>query len=282
MRISNTIKKGIIPTNPTDNQVLDWKEIVSKMLNNSNSCESINLNSLQKYYKIHSLENKFCVLETKLSDSKQQWGTFIVKMNHEDKKFVHFQCPHPITDGYVLEQSFRVFKKVIKSKSLLISGTMRNVSLSEKNDCQKYLKYDKAHNDEFLFQKTTEMISKDDILFQFHGMAETTCKEDVFISNGFKYWNKTEISIGDKNMLKLTSISRSISKDWNIQNSKTSECRLVGASNVQGRLHNGVNPKKVCKENPKLPFGNFIHIEQKIKARDDSRRWIEILNKMWF
>jgi hypothetical protein len=276
---TNTIKKGIVPFIPNSEVIFEWKQIIKSILTYPNECKKISLGkNLKEHYQLSVLDNEFCVLRPK-TNVRAQWGTLIVKMNKNSHESVHIQCPHPITDGHVLAQSFAVFKNSKNSKSLLISGTMRNVSLTEINNCQKYYRYDVAHNDEFLFQKTTEIIPRNEIILQFHGMADSTCEEDVFISNGFKYSGNQ--SSGDANMLKLTQITRMVAPNWRIENTKTSNCKLVAASNVQGRFFNGVERNQVCHQNAQLPQGNFIHIEQKMKARDDVNKWIEILNKMW-
>jgi len=152
--------------------------------------------------------------------------------------------------------------------SFLLSGTTRNAELTKSNCFPNYWNNDVAHNIRNLFQVTTMYISelnKKNIIIQYHGMAETTCDEDVFIANGM---NSSYIPNNFTDFFFLL-MYRSIKENssWKLSHTGISNCSLLATLNTQGRVLNQNSNINPCLMRSIQSKDSFIHIEQKIKSR---------------
>jgi hypothetical protein len=197
------------------------------------------------------------------------WGTFIV-YNGATRELSH-QAPHPKFstassgdpgDSYTERESIRIFKQT-DARSYLMCGARRSAN-SKPSKCQSdYEVADCAHNVNTLFHAANEALNAhygaaDWTALQWHGMAEDSCRETMFLSLGFD----ADPPAGSK-ILRLRDAIRAERPKWRVDTPDTS-CGLNATENPTGRMLNGVPTAKACSKAASTPSHKFIHIEQDV------------------
>jgi hypothetical protein len=269
----------------------DWRAVNTEML--AGRCEDIALpDRLRPAYVIKTIAdagaNHCVLLEVADADGNgvvdRGWGTFIVRSG--PARELNIQAPHAVTDRQTESEAIGVYKGVA-ARSFLMAGTPRgaNQTLSS---CQiEAYESDAAHNTVMPFHFTTVAIAEyyartktDFNVIQFHGMRDTSCSDiDVYMTNGID----TKPLPSDRLAILRAAFVRQNPKLTVRTPGEPPPCNLVGETNVQGRLLNGVDPGKVCTfplARGVKPSGKFIHIEQKMSVRNASM-WVPAISSVW-
>jgi hypothetical protein len=262
---------------PDGSTQIEWSSVIDQML--SGSCAEISMPViLQDAYILMPFtdvdnDKTYCVLMEN-TDADQDgwidkgWGTFIVDPFAENE--LNIEIPHPHDDVGTEQEGIVIFK-TLNARSFLMAGTSPYAS-SAFSTCQMvHLESDVAHNTTNLFHPAAVEIynyyhrrKTDFLVIQFHGMSITTCPEvDVYLTHGTSDMVNPESLAG-----KLKTLMRIQNPDWTISSpGDLPSCTLNGATNIQGRLFNNVDPLHVCDAYADGFSQNFIHIEQKPECR---------------
>jgi hypothetical protein len=263
---------------PSSAQFSSWKDLIHTLLNKDYSTAfSLAASFSYDLIELNEGSEKYYILQKK-EGSLNYWGTYI--FNPNSCRNIVIQSPHPKYDlntgkqgAYLLKYTGAIF--------YCLAGTHRCNSSSVSN-CSgttsacgstsgPYRISDMAHNDESIFQATTEAVKELDstlVFIQLHGFGKTSTDPYVIMSNGTRitpdpdYINllKNELSAVDN---VLTFKIAHLNLSWN---------RLIAFTNVQGRYVN--SGSDICSHNADTTYGTFIHIEQeKSRLRADSLKW---------
>ena len=213
--------------------------------------------------------------------SSNYWGTCVVNPSPLRPDLM-IMCPHPRYDSNTGKQGARVYAAVLP-RMLEISGTHRcNSSLYSpcsgtttacSSSSESYRISDPAHVTDGMFQVTTQaMLDFDDstIQVQLHGFAKLATDPDIIMSNGT---SSTPPPLQDYLLAlrdNLTVVDASLT--FKVGHLDTDWTRLLGTTNVQGRLING-SPAP-CTLSASTATGRFLHLEQKYAGlRDNAQGW---------
>ncbi|KAF5841337.1 hypothetical protein DUNSADRAFT_13414 [Dunaliella salina] len=199
---------------------------------------------------------------------------------------LHVAATHPLHDTYTGEQSTILFA-LTGAKSLLIAGAHRHAYRKD-SDCQpQYSLTDAAHNTDLLFHKASLRIhawqqsntspsggggcQESCAFLQPHGKGRTTCPDDtVFVSAGTSTQEFYTDMTADNDIINTFVNELASGTGWAVRTPATSDCYLIGSTNVQGRIINQVQQGSEC-GTPALESdisGNFLHMESEFDARD--------------
>jgi hypothetical protein len=206
------------------------------------------------------------------------WGTFIVNPNA--RRELHHHAPHPLNDATTDRQALAVFSAT-ESRGYLLAGAHR-YSIAGSSACQRdYAPADPAHNTDNMFQATTEELVAfyGDMswwVIQWHGMAEADCKAvNVYMSHG-----RGAVPAPSDKIYQLKERLLERHPAWKVDVAGSGACGLNGATNVQGRLLNGVPASDVCRTPATQYSGRFVHIEQDPAFRS-AADWVEPVRDAW-
>jgi hypothetical protein len=267
-------------------------------------CDHIDLRSLKGMYRIGTFvdtENgrSYCILAT--TSILYPWGNVVVDLDASSAtKNISFDCPHPKFDVETGEQGIRMLKGTT-ARSWIVSGSHRMANnRSTLGTCQpQYSHYssDVAHSVDTCFLAAVaatkfyyeSVVQQDYTSVQLHGMGKTTCGTiDTFFSHGScsqqTVTNTEKIDV-------LQRIARAHPFDNGRHavagrddgSSSSSDCKLCGSTNIQGRLINGVARNDLCDTFASSHNGRFIQIEQKREYRRESfaRFWNDVFNEAY-
>jgi hypothetical protein len=197
------------------------------------------------------------------------WGTFIVDGNAQRE--LSQQAPHPkfstsssgeAGDSYTEREAIRIFKRT-DSRSYLVCGARRS-AVAQASSCQRdYELADCAHNVDNMFHAANEALNtfygtRNWTALQWHGMAESTCNETMFLSIGFD-----TNPPADSKVRSLRDAIRSIRSGWRV-NTPDTACTMNATENPTGRMLNGVPTSQACRTPAASPSHKFLHIEQDV------------------
>ena len=223
----------------------------------------------------------YYVLEEKSPKSKH-WGTYVFNPNACRNQLV-LQAPHSLFDFNTGKQAVFSFIR-IGARALFLNGTHRcnHSSLSgcdgTTSVCQgsssSFQISDLAHHTQNVFQQTTKVIVEqqpNSYFVQLHGFTKLENDPYLILSNGSRD-TPTDDKIGHLKEQLLLVDSQLTFKIGHLDQAWD---RLLGFTNVQGRLINGsADP---CDLSPTVGNGHFIHIEQeKSRLRADSLGWFKL------
>lgn len=266
---------------PTNNQLNDWNTLIVNVLN-SNFLVADDIANQLNYSVIYfddTVTNTSHIILQEKTPKVNYWGLTIFNFNSCRNKLV-LQAPHPIKDYNTGKQAAFTYLKT-NAFALMLSGTNRcnhsalSVCDGSTSVCSglssSYTISDVAHNTQSVFQQTTSTLYNEitgSLFIQLHGFTKTSSDPYLIASNGNHKFPTIDYILSLTNELNI--IDSSIS--YKIPHIDTSWNRLIGSTNVQGRLINGsINP---CNSAPTQNTGRFIHLEQeKNKLRLDSVGW---------
>jgi len=190
------------------------------------------------------------------------------------------QAPHPVFDINTAKQGIYCFRRLL-AKAFCMSGTHRcnHTALSEcsgstgvcSGSQSPFRISDMPHSDSSIFQQTTKTLHKaasQPLFVQLHGFYKRTSDPYVIMSNGTRNHSEKGFISRLRQELKVTDDSLT----FKIAHRDTGWNRLLGFTNIQGRLINGSN--NPCRSGADSASGRFIHIEQeKSRLRADSTGW---------
>jgi len=209
------------------------------------------------------------------------WGIYVLNPAPRRPDLM-IMCPHPLYDRNTGKQGTHVYLEV-GPRILGISGTHRcNSSLLTpcsgtttacNSTSERYRMSDQAHTVDGMFQATTAaLLGANDsaIQVQLHGFARTATDPHIIMSNGtadsppalqdYLLALRDNLLVVDPT---LTFKIGHVDTDWT---------RLLGTTNVQGRLING-SPSP-CTFSASSAGGRFLHLEQQYDGlRDGQTGW---------
>jgi hypothetical protein len=271
----------------TAQQRTDYQSVVTQMLNGG--CTGISMPaSLNGIMQIRTFtDDKLYCLFMEVGDANNNgvtdkgWDTFIVNMAGPTREIIH-QSPHTAYDIGTEVQAVEVFKAT-NSRAFMMAGSHRN-ALTSAGTCQGddggYTDSDAAHAVENTFQPALYAIdawygATAYHVIQWHGMAASTCGDNVFCSHGYDALPGISDKCSDiKNSMKF------YHPTWVIGTPGQSSCSLVASTNVQARFLNGVAPGSVCGTAASGYSGQFISLEQDPTMRS-SQDWIASIIDIW-
>ena len=260
-----------------------WRSAVNQMLNGACNFAlpaAIATAAQIRTFNDSSTGKSYCLLMEVLDANNngkvdRGWGAFMV--NPSATLEISHHAPHPLADLNTENESIGVFGGT-NSRSWLMAGAHR-LAASGSNSCQSsYGASDAAHAISNMFHATNiELLAfygTNLQTIQWHGMAESTCTTNAFLSHG----RDVNPAPGDKNLL-LKNSMLAAHPTWNIETPDTS-CTLNATDNVQGRLINGVPEASVCGTAATSYNGRFLHIEQDPAMRNPAD-WIPSVSEVW-
>jgi hypothetical protein len=263
---------------PSDAVLGDWSVVVAQML--GGRCDDIALpSSLSPAYSVGAFvdgdnHHSYCVLMEILDDDAngkvdRGWGTFMTSATASRE--INVQVAHPLSDTRVEVEGAGIFKG-IDGRSYLLAGAHREAN-SSPSACQAmYTDSDVAHNIANCFQATTvqmksfyDVLGADFTVFQFHGMATTTCPGvNVYLTRGL---SSTPVAADLIFTLKANLLAHN--PTWVVSvPGDTPACSLNGTTNVQGCFLNGVEAGSVCFTAASSSTGIFYYTEQILASRN--------------
>jgi hypothetical protein len=201
--------------------------------------------------------------------TRRGWGTYL--FNPQSQRAVSLSAPHPKDDLETAEEAIEAYL-ALHARTLLIAGADRdqNTALAPcAQAARPYFESDVAHTAESVFQMAFEEIYSSDAVtwhLQFHG--NSTCNEDVFLSNGVDAAPQMLSSLAAN----IDAASTGAAAGGQVLTTgvfdATGGCFARGTDNMQLRFASGVPHASICAP-PNLPVGpsRFIHIEQRRDAR---------------
>ncbi|CAI4229563.1 unnamed protein product [Auanema sp. JU1783] len=215
-------------------------------------------------------------------DLRRYWGYIAINDKRSAKRNLHHAAPHFESDGDVCREAAYLFESTT-SRSLVVAGASRfAVRGNVYSTCLKtYHPSDSAHNSDNMFHHWNMILADlakntNAIFVQWHGMAETSCQNDVFISAGSR---DSQVYSRDIPAVKIRDAFNQLEKQMKSTTPDIDKCRLTASTNVFGRYLNGVPPANVCERSAKAENiqGTFVHIEQKRQARDALKLWNDVI-----
>jgi hypothetical protein len=201
--------------------------------------------------------------------ARRGWGTYL--FDAQPQRAVSVSAPHVHDDLDTAEQAIEAYL-TLGARTLLIAGADRDQNMARAPCAQSvrpYFESDVSHTAESVFQMAFEEIYSSDAVtwhLQFHG--NSTCNEDVFLSNGVAAAPAILSSLAANIVAASTAAAAGgpvLSTDVF---DATGGCAARGRDNMQMRFASGLPHASICAE-PNVPVGpsRFIHIEQRRDAR---------------
>jgi hypothetical protein len=201
--------------------------------------------------------------------TRRGWGTYIFAA--EPQRAVSLSAPHPKDDLETADEAIEAYL-ALGAHTLLIAGADRdqNTALALcAQSSRPYFESDVAHTGESVFQVAFEEIYSNDTVtwhLQFHG--NSTCVEDVFLSNGVAAAPDVLSTLGGNIAAASTAAAEGGPVLTTGVFTENGGCFARGTDNMQMRFASGVPHASICAA-PNVPVApsRFIHIEQRRDAR---------------
>jgi hypothetical protein len=201
--------------------------------------------------------------------TRRGWGTYL--FDPHSQRAVSFSAPHPKDDLETADEAIEAYL-TLRARTLLIAGADRdqNTALAPcAQSARPYFESDMAHTAESVFQMAFEEIYSSDAVtwhLQFHG--NSTCLEDVFLSNGVAAAPAMLSSLAANIEAASTAAARGGPVLRTGVFDATGGCAARGTDNMQMRFASGLSHASIC-EAPNVPVApsRLIHIEQRRDAR---------------
>lgn len=201
--------------------------------------------------------------------TRRGWGTYL--FDPHSQRAVSFSAPHPKDDLETADEAIEAYL-TLRAHTLLIAGADRdqNTALAPcAQSARPYFESDMAHTAESVFQMAFEEIYSSDAVtwhLQFHG--NSTCLEDVFLSNGVAAAPAMLSSLAANIEAASTDVARGGPVLRTGVFDATGGCAARGTDNMQMRFGSGLPHASIC-EAPNVPVApsRLIHIEQRRDAR---------------
>lgn len=285
---------------PSATVVADFELIVAQMMagasydgitEGTRDCSSIDLRSLTGLYAIDEFTDAdngvvYCALVTQSLASP--WSNVVVNQN-VGAKALSIDAAHPRFDSHTGEQCMAVFKGT-HARSTVIAGSHRHANAAPSPcDGSGYHDSDAAHNTHHCFQSATKAIldtyetttDDDYTVIQFHGMGQSSCPGvDAYVTHGTSVVPRA----GEKVDIFRNAMAHVMNDNGLVFTvpGDSPSCNLVGSTNVQGRMINGVDSLESCTTKATSYSGRFLHVESKIDLRAKTPAmhgaWVNVVN----
>lgn len=272
--------------NPSTSEQEIWEQCILSLLDN-NAVAANDLANTIGYEVVEFTETTlsdtpmYHILRRK-SDSSNYWGTYIFNPSACRKELI-IQSPHPKNDTNTGQQGIFCFKN-LNAQAFFISGTHRCNS-NEASNCSgttstcgssaAFRASDLPHHTDNVFQLTTKILFNtipNAVFIQLHGFGKKSTDPYVIMSNGTKH-----VPSGVDYALQLRDALAATDNvlTFKIGHLDENWTRLLGTTNVQGRLINNAN--EPCSDAANMTTGQFIHLEQeKGRLRNSESGWQKV------
>jgi hypothetical protein len=201
--------------------------------------------------------------------TRRGWGTYVFAA--EPRRALSLSAPHPKDDLETADQAVEAYV-ALRAHTLLIAGADRdqNPALAScEQSSRPYLEADVGHTAESVFQISFEEIYSRDACtwhLQFHG--NSTCREDVFLSNGVTAAPATLYTLATNIEAASTAAAGGGPVLVAAVYDGAGDCAFRGTDNMQMRFASGLPHASLCSPG-NVPVGpsRFIHFEQRRDAR---------------
>jgi hypothetical protein len=287
------------PNYPNSTQTTGIQTLWAAMMNNDGNCFSISAPaSIAQSIMVRTFTDsvngvRYCIAidhrDRAPVDNRFDGGWFfgfIPDFKKDISRRIHFQGVHSGYDINTMNQNVRV-GRAIGAWSVIVTGTHRYAVQQDGSTCQDSDgPTDPAHDDKTAMHKAWLQIWSSSIAqgkapwhVQLHGMG-TQCSDQIFISSGFSSSGANPTLYGPgtvTDQLRNGAIAAGFDADTPLQNS----CTFVATTNIQGRIVYGVSQANACgtaaSQTQVQNSKKFIHIEQRIEARDTTLNyWYDI------
>lgn len=220
---------------------------------------------------------------------KRGWFHLLIRLPMGRRTRLHVTAPHPIHEYPTSLEAGYFFGEFSRNIwSVLVPNHHRNV-LFKRSDCIPSSNLtDPTHStveftsllSMFIWQTTAAVSSKGKLAhLQLHGHGERgACQYNTaFLSTGHsgrwldqESWYRSRVTKNTAFRRFFAALQVGAPTFWNVSNPNSSTCKLLGATNVLGRLVNSLSVEDVCiiGANVSRLSGQFIHIEQDSLARN--------------
>ena len=226
----------------------------------------------------------YYVLKEKTA-ATNHWGTYVFTIGSSNQMVI--QAPHSSFDFNTGKQAIYNFVR-LHNFGLFLNGTHR-CNHDQASTCsgttsvcsgssEAFKVSDLAHNENSIWQKTTEIIYDsypESVFVQLHGFTKLATDPYVILSNGTDQTPTGEdytVQLKDQLIAQDPSLTFKIAHidNWT---------RLVGFTNTQGRYIN--QSSDPCSSSATSTTGRFVHVEQeKTKLRDDATGWNKLYSAL--
>lgn len=272
---------------PTNAEINNWNNIITDLINAdfvpaASTANSLGYDLIEFSDTTTSPHQIYYILSP---NSSNHWGFYIFNPNY--CRTLVIQSPHPKNDFNTGKEGVHVFKET-KALFFCLSGTHRcnsaqfsscsGSTTACSSNSENFRLSDLAHNDNSIFQKTTEVLFNtfnDSYFIQLHGFAHDPGEPYLILSNGTQQTPNNDYLVDFRNAIliedsTLTAVVAHVDLAWT---------SLRGFSNTQGRLIN--QSANFCDSNAISTNGRFFHIEQeKTKLRNDITGWTKVSNAL--
>lgn len=254
-----------------------WREAVAALLEGDTTTVTELVDGpLFSYALIHLTDTEtgdtYYILQ-EVPSVQMGWGTVVV--NPDPDRNVAVEVPHPMFEVGTDVEGADLFRRA-GARALIIAGTHRCANRApspcdgESGVCGTgyYHVSDMAHMVEVPFQAAHELTVDrfpGAVSLSLHGHGRDRC-ETVFLSSGVA--DSTPETVRDlRRALTRRGISAAVPE--------SSDCPLIGSTNVQGRYSNGSD--QPCTRPAPSASGTFIHIEQGRSFRESEETYSTLI-----
>jgi hypothetical protein len=201
--------------------------------------------------------------------ARRGWGTYV--FDPQPRRALSLSAPHPHDDLDTAEQAAEAYV-ALQARTLLLAGTDRDQNTARAS-CEQsgrpYLEADVAHTADSVFQVAFEEIYSSDVFtwhIQFHG--NSTCADDVFLSNGVAPAPPLLQTLAAN----IGAASAAAAQGGPVLTADVfdgpGDCTARGTDNMQMRFASGLPHASICAPgNVPIAASRFIHVEQRRDAR---------------
>ncbi|MEL6832262.1 MAG: T9SS type A sorting domain-containing protein [Bacteroidota bacterium] len=269
---------------PTMNELLDWQNMLEQLFAGNLAMAAELAEELDYDLTLYLDSPSGRTYQVLTANDNNYWGTYI-RYPQYCRPLV-MQAPHPRRDLNTGRQAFHVFRES-NSAAFMMAGTHRCNS-EQNSSCsgsttvcsggasQAYPISDLAHHVDNVFQQTTAYLFQqipNSYFFSLHGFTQGSNDPYLIMSNGTRvtpnpdYISLLADALAEEDPV-LTTEAAHLNPSWT---------RLIGFTNVQGRLINGSDD--ACEEGADQSEGRFLHIEQeRTRLRNNLAGWNKMAN----
>ena len=269
---------------PSDSELIQWGNMMDQLFAGNLMTAAEMAEALDYDLTLYLDSPSDRLYQVLTANGNNYWGTYI-RYPQYCRPLV-MQAPHPRRDLNTGRQAFHVFRES-NSAFFMMAGTHRCNS-EQNSSCsgsttvcsggasQAYPISDLAHHADNVFQQTTAYIFdriSDSYFFSLHGFTQGSNDPFLIMCNGTRITPEPDyISLLADDLAAedpvLTTEAAHLTLNWS---------RLIGFTNVQGRLINGSDD--ACELSADESEGRFLHIEQeRTRLRNNLAGWNKMAN----
>ena len=269
---------------PSDSELMQWGDMMNQLFSGNLMTAAEMAEALDYDLTLYLDLPSGRLYQVLTANGNNYWGTYI-RYPQYCRPLV-MQAPHPRRDLNTGRQAFHVFRES-NSAFFMMAGTHRcnseqnsscsgSTTVCSGGTSQAYPISDLAHHTDNVFQQTTAYLFdqiSDSYFFSLHGFTQGSNDPYLIMSNGTRitpepdYISLLADALAEEDPV-LTTEAAHLNMNWT---------RLIGFTNVQGRLINGSDD--ACEVSADESEGRFLHIEQeRTRLRNNLAGWNKMAN----